>query len=328
MAWPLSDFHGKIIGGFSHFQSMKTTYIRCPACKNYSLNKATQKCENRRCSANPSIGVGKMVKRYTHSITYLLIFLLLVYFSPFRHIIYSKEFIRSFQIIEVIGNLIKKGKTEFSDLNPPTVSYPLKESSTWIKGKGASWGSLVTIYINDKPRLTVQADKEGNFECEMGHQLKSGDTVTVRQMIYESFSPISPPIFVTDDDYKLAKLKMDEEREKIRLIESSCTLLISWSVLIIGGLSYIILYRRGSTRFLWIIPFIIFLIVMSIYYGISTKGPIISAMDKYVPVLSITNLHVYWWKQIEFFERGLFLACILLVWNLGAPAVQIKEDAQ
>lgn len=264
----------------------------------------------------------KTVMLYRRSIIYLLIFLWLVYLSPFKDVIYSKDFIQSFWI-----NLFLKGTPETSDLNAPFLTYPLTESSACVKGKGSSPGSLVTIYINNKPSFTIQADKEGNFECEIGRQLKVGDAVSVQQNKFKSSSPISVPVLVSDGDYKLARFKMDEEKEKIGLIESSCTLLISWSVLIIGALSYMILYRRGAIRFLWIALFIIFLMVMSIYYGVSTKSPIISAIDKHTAVLSTSNIHLYWWKQIEFFERGLFLACVLMVLNLGISAPQIKEDA-
>jgi hypothetical protein len=176
--------------------------------------------------------------------------------------------------------------------------------------------------------LTIQADGDGSFECNVQGQLKVGDTISAQQTKGKEISSVSFPIIVSDDDLNLIKLKMEEEKQKISLIESSCALLISWSVLIIGAVSYMILYKRKTVQLLWITPIVIFLMVLSIYYGISVKSPMISAVDRFMPVLSMTSVHIYWWKQIEFFERGLFLACILLIWNLGLPASQGKDDTE
>lgn len=306
---------------------MKMTYVQCPVCHNYSLNKATQRCEFKKCP-KPSLGrFCQMVRRYKNSIIYLFIFLILVYLSPFRDTIHPIKFIKSLGIIGGISDLIKGGKGKNEPLDPPAIICPVTESSAYIKGKGAKESAHIIIYFNDKPTLTIQADDDGNFECNILGLLKVGDAISAQQTKEKEIGSVSSPIIVSDDALNLIKLKMEEEKQKISLIESSCTLLISWSVLIIGAVSYIILYKRRTIQLLWIAPFVIFLMVLSIYYGISVKSPMISAIDKSIPVLSMTNVHIYWWNQFEFFEQGLFLACILLVWNLGLPAPQGKDDA-
>ena len=187
-----------------------------------------------------SSNIGQWIKKHRCSVTYVGMFLVFVFFSPFKGTIYSKGFIESFGIIEGFKQFIKQPaneKEDDSELKPPTLICPILERSNHIRGRAASGEITVVIYINNKPEYVIDA-KGGYFDCEVDGKLNVGDMVSAKQIKDKSkSSTLSPALTVSDNDLKLAKIEMDKENQKISLIESSTAVLISWSILIIGGIS-------------------------------------------------------------------------------------------
>ena len=89
-------------------------------------------------------------------------------------------------------------------------------------------------------------------------------------------------------------------------------LLLSWSVLIIGGFTYLLFKESTNYKPNLFLVVAIFLLLFSIYYGISCltaiadlleKGSIHGSLDKSL------------WKLIQLFQQAVFIAIISIIWS-------------
>ena len=248
----------------------------------------------------------KLLKR----LLYVLIFSALVYFSPLKEAIFTPQFLKNFLINVLVESEPKK-------LNPPLIVTPLTERGESICGRYSQGNADIKIFINrkDSPQYELKSDKEGNFYHPIkDNKLKPGDLVWVSQSKNGENSNLSPAYRVLDTS--MVSWYLEKEKEAISSLDNTIKILLSWSVLLIGGLIYLTVKQLGQYRLKWLLVLIFFQFILSIYYGFSCSSEIISAVDKGISVTESTFIHEYWWKQIELFQQGIFVSGIFLLWNL------------
>jgi hypothetical protein len=245
-----------------------------------------------------------MIKR----VLFLIIFGVLIYLSPLRDTIYSLDLFKGL-LIEVVTN--KTGP------DVPRLVTPITKSAQLVKGTGAWSKATILIYINDQHVYKTVADGKGHFEQKTKLRLKVGDQISVMQIIDREKSPLSLPVIVSDDELKLAALKMEEDKTRINIIDTTVTLLLSWAVLIIGGISYFVFTRHENLGLIIFVPAIFFLLVLSIYFGVSTKLAMLAALDQGNLITLHPKVNDLWWKEIQTFEWAIVLLSIFFLWNLA-----------
>lgn len=246
-----------------------------------------------------------MIKR----VLFLIIFGVLIYLSPLRDTIYSLEFFKG-----LLGEAI----TEKNRPDAPRLITPITKSSHFVKGTGACSKATVLIYTNDQLVYKTVADDRGNFEQKTSLKLKIGDLISVMQITNSGKSPVSLPIIVSDDELKLAALKMEEDKTRVNVMDTTVTLLLSWAVLIIGGVSYFVFDKYEKLKLIIIfVPAIFFLLLLSIYFGVSTKLAILVALDQGNLITLHPKVNDLWWKEFQSFEWAIVLLSVFFLWNLA-----------
>jgi len=246
-----------------------------------------------------------MIKR----VLYLILFAVLIFLSPLRDTIYSLEFFKG---------LLMEAITKKTRPDAPRLITPITKSAQFVKGAGACSKATILIYTNDQLVYKTVADEKGNFEQKTSFRIKVGDLISVMQIIDREKSQLSLPVIVSDDELKLAALKMEEDKTRVNVIDTTVTLLLSWAVLIIGGVSYFVFNKYEKLKFIIFVPAIFFLLVLSIYFGVSTKLAILAALDQGNLITLHPKVNDLWWKEIQSFEWGIVLLSVFFLWNLGS----------
>jgi len=255
----------------------------------------------------PTGGAWPIIKR----LSYILAFSALVFFSPFKKVIFPPNFPMNF----LIYFFQKESK---SPLPAPIVVTPLTEKTLSIAGRNAAPRATVKVYVNQDScaQYVSVANADGNFRQSIPeNKLHPGDLIRVSQSVDEKKSKLSPPYTVFDS--KLISLQEEREKGRVSSLESTVNILLSWSVLIIGGLVYVTVVGRKKLELLFLIGPILFYFILSIYYGISCKNGITESIDKGISVLNMPQVHECWWNQIQLFEQAIFIGAIFALWNVG-----------
>lgn len=242
---------------------------------------------------------------------YLLVFMLLVYFSPLKAPIFSMDFVRNFSL-----NLFSQQQ---EDLLPPLITMPLTESSESISGSRCKSTSTISIFKNERESIKYKgvADSSGNFSINIGSSvLKPGDMVWATQSFEGKTSKKSPSYRVIDS--KLISWYTNKEKATIDTIKNSTNILLSWSVLIIGGFVYLAI-REKILQDTWLLIPTIFIFILSIYNGFSCIAAMTSALSNGIPVSASPSVDLYWLKQIDSFQQGIFLSAVIVLWNIPTP---------
>lgn len=242
-------------------------------------------------------------------IFYVLTFVIFVFFSPFKSAIFSWDFPKNFVL-----NLFVQ---EDANLIPPLITMPLTELSEVISGRRSQSNAEISFFVNDKmnAKLKGVADDTGKFFIPLGDKkLKPGDTVWVSQCKNGMSSKLSPAYSVIET--KLLSWYLEKEKEIIASLKNSTNVLLSWSVLIIGGFIYLTIKEGKNLELLFLLIPTIFLFILSIYFGFSCVAAINSALSNAIKVSSYPLIDALWWNQVQSFQQGIFLSAIIVLWNV------------
>jgi hypothetical protein len=248
---------------------------------------------------------------------YILAFSALVFISPFKKVIFPPHFPMNF----LIYFFQKESKSE---LPPPIIVTPLTENSLWIAGRNAVPGATVSIFIDqDKcAHYVLVANLNGTFRQSIQkNRLRAGDLIRVSQTDSGRKSNLSPAYTVLDS--KLISWYEEREKSRVSSLDSTVNILLTWSVLIIGGLVYLTATNRRKPALLFLVVPILFYFILSIYYGVSCKNAITESIDKGISALNMPSVHLCWWNQIQSFEQAMFIGAIFILWN-----VKISEQGE
>lgn len=247
--------------------------------------------------------------RLCERLIYVLIFAVFAYFSPLKEAVFTPRLVKSF--------LIDFFKSESKSLRQPLLVTPLTEKLQSISGGYCEPNANIAIFIGtrDSPNYELMSDKEGKFSQSItDNKLKPGDLVWVSQSKNGKISGLSPSYRVLDT--ALLSWYLEKEKLAISSLNDIITILLSWSVLIIGGLIYLTIRQSATYRAKWLLIPIFLLFILSIYYGFSCSSEIISIVDKGISVMESTFIHEYWWNQIQLFQQAIFISGLFLLWNL------------
>ena len=242
--------------------------------------------------------------------SYIIIFLVLIYFSPLKNAIFTRDFPKNFLI-----NLFE----EESKSIPPNLVTPITEKATSISGRNSSENATIEIFINQQKqsRYTLISDKYGNFNQPISNdsKLKPGDLIWVKQSKNGKKSGFSSPYRILDST--MISYFLEKDKKIINSMRNTINVLLSWSVLIVGGFAYLLFKERKQFQLILLIIPVLFLFILSIYFGFSCICSIIEAIEKGVLVSSYSSVHLCWWKQIQIFEQAIFLSVIFFLWNIS-----------
>lgn len=238
---------------------------------------------------------------------FIILFGLLIYLSPFWDALYS---------LDLFKGLYTELVTKKPGIEAPCLITPITKSTQFVEGTKARKEATILIYINDQQVYRTVADKNGHFKQKISLKLKIGDQISVKQLEDREESLPSLPVIVSDDELKLANFKMEEDKTKVNVIDTTVTLLLSWAVLIIGGISYFVFTKYGEFKLTILVPVIFFFLVQSVYFGVSTKIAILAVLGRGNLVHLPPKLNDLWWNEIQSFEWGIVLLCIFFLWNL------------
>lgn len=202
---------------------------------------------------------------------------------------------------------------------------PLTELSESISGRRCQSKAQISIFINQKKRSRYKAaaDDSGTFRLQLENKrLSPGDLIWVRQSKNGQNSKFSPAYSVIDT--KLVSWYSGKEKEIISSLQNITNILLSWSVIIIGGFIYLIIKEGRRLQLLFLLIPIFFLFILSIYYGFSCNSSLISALSNSIPVSKHPSIDTFWWKHIELFQQAIFLSAIFVLWNM--PHTNKKSD--
>jgi len=237
------------------------------------------------------------------------VFVLLVFLSPLSSEIFTLDFPKNF----VLGILDENG----NKLAAPILIMPLTELSESICGRQCADNAEVSIFVDDRenPRYVIKADENGVFCKDLdGQYLKPGSRLWVKQKTDKKESRLSATYQILDS--KMISWYMEKEKHYISSLKNCINILLSWSVVIIGGIIYLTLKKRQQVHLLFLLIPIFFLYVLSIYFGFSCNVEINGAIANAIPVSTHQLIDELWWKQIQLFQQAIFLSAIFVLWNL------------
>jgi hypothetical protein len=116
---------------------------------------------------------------------------------------------------------------------------------------------------------------------------------------------------------------IEQEKSVVSSLESIVKVLLSWSVLIIGGFIYLVIREKKKFECIWLLIPIFFLFILSIYFGFSCIHEIINAEGKGIPVSKDPIIDHCWWKHLQTFQQAIFLSAIFVLWNI--PSLKRKK---
>lgn len=240
---------------------------------------------------------------------YVIIFVALIFFSPFKYAIFVWDFPMNFALNFFYEN--------DSDITPPLLSMPLTENTKSFDGRQCKSDAQVSIYVNnkDKAKYMGLANKSGIFSIPVDtEKLKPGDRVWVKQCNNGNNSDFSPTYQVINTNH--ISWYLGKENSLIASIKHCTSILLSWSVLIIGGFVYFLIKEDKKLQLLFLFVPTVFLFLLSIYFGFSCIAAINSALSKAINVSSDPMIDYFWWKQIKAFQQAIFLSAIIIIWNI------------
>ena len=266
-----------------------------------------------------SVNIKNWFKKNWKKIVYSLVFILVTFISPFEDAIFNLDFLKEFSIRDI--------ETKEDALPNPILVTPLTEKSKFISGRNCIPGSEIYIYINetDGHKLSLTSDKAGMFyqPIKCG-DLKPGDVVWIKQISGDKSSELSPAYIVINSN--LHSYYTDREKTTISSIQNIIMLLVSWAVLIIGALTYMLVKEKSKYRFNFFLIIAFFLFILSIYYGISCATSIVSSLSEGVSVSEYGTIDKNWWNQIKLFQQAIFASILFIIWSAAPNGMHTQKD--